>query len=392
MRTCYFKMRKVFFGADNIITSLGFTTQENVNQILEDNIGIRTVDDPGLYPNPIPVSLIDCKSISQRFADLVQNNSNHFTILEKIFLLSITDSLKYSSFDPADARTVFVISSTKGNVDLLEGSKRQAFEPDRVHLWRMAEIISQHFGNPNKPVIICNACISGSVAIMAAARMISEGIYDHAIVTGGDAVSEFIVSGFMSFQALSPDPCKPFDGNRTGLSLGEGCGTVVLTADSTKTGYSQQVEYLGGATSNDANHISGPSRDGEGLYLSIAPAMEEAQVTPQDLDFISAHGTATPYNDEMESLALTWAGLGNVPVNSFKGYIGHTLGAAGVIETILSIYSIRNNILFKSAGYRENGVSRPLNVITEHTRRPVRKVLKTASGFGGCNAAMVVGY
>jgi 3-oxoacyl-[acyl-carrier-protein] synthase-1 len=226
---------------------------------------------------------------------------------------------------------------------------------------------------------------------MAAARMIASGLYDHAVVTGGDAISEFVISGFQSFQALSPDPCKPFDINRTGLSLGEGCGTVILTADSTMTGFAQPVAYLGGATSNDANHISGPSRDGEGLYLSIAPAMKEAQVTPDDLDFVSAHGTATPYNDEMESLALTWAGLENVPVNSFKGYIGHTLGAAGVIETILSIYSIRNNILFKSAGYSENGVSRPLNVIMEHTSKSVRKVLKTASGFGGCNAAIVVG-
>jgi 3-oxoacyl-[acyl-carrier-protein] synthase-1 len=351
-----------------------------------------TEEDLELYPNPVPVSCIDNPLISRRFADLCRNNNDQYTRLEKIFILSINDVLKNSSIDPADTRTIFIISSTKGNIDLLEDSKRKAIEQDRVHLWRMADVISNYFGNPNKPMIICNACVSGSVAIMTAARMISAGQYDHAIVTGGDVISEFVISGFMSFQALSPDPCKPFDSNRTGLSLGEGCGTVILTADSTKTGYSQQVEYLGGATSNDANHISGPSRDGEGLYLSIAPALREANLSPADLDFISAHGTATPYNDEMESLALTWAGLEKVPVNSFKGYIGHTLGAAGVIETILSIYSIRNNILFKSAGYSENGVSRPLNVITGHTSKPVRKVLKTASGFGGCNAALVVGH
>ena len=384
-------MRKVFFGTDNIITSLGLTTEENAKQMQSDVIGIRMVGDPDLYPNPIPLSRIDTGLISHRFADYGVTNSDRYSRLEQIFICSIRETLKNALIDPKDPRTLFVVSSTKGNIELLEDRKKHLFEPERIHLWRLADSISNYFGNPNKPLIICNACISGSVAIMAAARMIKAGHYDHAIVTGGDAIPEFIVSGFQSFQALSPDPCKPFDVNRTGLSLGEGCGTVILTADGMKTGFDKPVSYLGGATSNDANHISGPSRDGEGLYLSIAEAMKEAQVGAEDLDFISAHGTATPYNDEMESLALTWAGLENVPVNSFKGYIGHTLGAAGVIETILSIYSIRNNVLFKSAGYSENGVSRPLNVITNHTPKTVRKVLKTASGFGGCNAAMVVG-
>ena len=384
-------MRKVFFGADNIITSLGFSTEENVTNILHGRIGIEIISDEELYPNPVPASLIDNKESGRRFADLQAGSTRQFTRLEKIFLLSISDALKQSSIDPADPRTIFIVSSTKGNIDLLEDDKGKSFEPDRIHLWKMSEAISQFFRNPNRPVIVCNACISGSAAIITAARMISAGLYDHAVVTGGDAITEFVISGFQSFQALSPGPCKPFDGNRTGLSLGEGCGTVILTADSGKTGFGRQVAYLGGATSNDANHISGPSRDGEGLYLSIAPALEEANVTADELDFISAHGTATPYNDEMESLALTWAGMENVPVNSFKGYVGHTLGAAGVIETILSIYSIRHDILFKSAGYEENGVSRPLNVITKHAEGPVRKALKTASGFGGCNAAIVLG-
>jgi 3-oxoacyl-[acyl-carrier-protein] synthase-1 len=385
-------MRKVFFGADNIITSLGFTTEENVQNMLADQTGIRILENPSLYPQPVPGSVIDDDLICHRFTDYDPANSSQFTRLEKLFILSIKDALQKSGVDPADLRTVFIISSTKGNIDLLESSKKDLFEPERVYLWRMGDVISRHFGNPNKPIFICNACVSGSVALITAARMIASGIYDHAVVTGGDVISGFVISGFMSFQALSPEPCKPFDARRTGLSLGEGCGTVVMTADRTKTGFEHPIAYLGGATSNDANHISGPSRDGEGLYLSIAAAMREAKVCPEDLGFISAHGTATPYNDEMESLALTWAGLENVPVNSFKGYIGHTLGAAGVIETILSLYSIRNNMLIRSFGYEENGVSRPLNVIASHGHQAFRKALKTASGFGGCNAAIVIGH
>jgi 3-oxoacyl-[acyl-carrier-protein] synthase-1 len=285
-----------------------------------------------------------------------------------------------------------IFSTTKGNIDLLGKKSPDSLYPSRIYLWQLAGFIAGHFHHPHRPLVISNACTSGSVAIMVAARLIASGQYDHAIVTGGDIVSEFVISGFQSFQALSAEACRPFDVDRTGLSLGEGCGSVVLTSDLAQAGVSKPVVYLGGTTSNDANHISGPSRDGEGLYLAIASAMKEAGVTAGDLDFISAHGTATPYNDEMESLALAWAGLDQVPVNSFKGYIGHTLGAAGVIETILSVYSIRNGILFKSAGYHKNGVSRPLNIITENIHKPLRRILKTASGFGGCNAGLVIGY
>ena len=387
-------MRRVYFGADNIITSLGFTTGENAGQVREGRSGIVKMSDDRLYPGPMTLSGINDDRLDEKVREFIgdSNFADSFTRLEKIFILSILNVLIGNSIDPGDPRTIFIFSTTKGNIDLLESTRRLLFEPGRVHLWRMAEVITQFFGSPNKPVIISNACISGSSAIMAASRLIASGRYDHAVVSGGDIISGFVISGFQSFQALSPEACRPFDIRRNGLSLGEGCGTVILTADENNADHQQTVEYLGGAATNDANHISGPSPDGEGLYLAIAAAMKEAGVSPADIDFISAHGTATLYNDEMESLALHRAGLSHVPVNSFKGCIGHTLGASGVIETILSVFSMRNNILFKSTGYTENGLSRPLNVITRNMNQPVRRILKTASGFGGCNAAIVIGY
>lgn len=389
-------MRRVYFGADQIITSLGFTTEENARQIQAGISGIKVLEDNNLFPGPVAFSAVNTKELDRRFDEArkkinIPSSSPGFTQLEKMFLTSIAGVLENSTVDPRDPRTIMIFSTTKGNIDQIGNKTAKAVDHSRIYLWQLAGFIARHFNHPNRPLVISNACTSGSVAIMVAARLIASGQYDHAIVSGGDIVSEFVISGFQSFQALSPEACKPFDADRTGLSLGEGCGTVILSSEQ-PAGTGKLVEYLGGATSNDANHISGPSRDGEGLYLAIAAAMKEAGVTAGDLDFISAHGTATPYNDEMESLALAWAGLDQVPVNSFKGYIGHTLGAAGVIETILSIYSMRNGILFKSAGYNENGVSRPLNVITENISQPVRRVLKTASGFGGCNAGLVIGY
>jgi 3-oxoacyl-[acyl-carrier-protein] synthase I len=392
-------MRRVYFGSDNIITSLGFTTGENAENIRHGISGIKVFKDKRLFPTPVAYSAINTEELERRFSDALEISCisdsdlrNTSTRLEKMFLTSLTIALENSAVDPADPRTVLILSTTKGNIDQIEtrNSKLET-RSSRVMLWEMAGYIARLFNCSIVPMVVSNACTSGSVAIMQAARLIASGKYDHAIVTGGDIISEFVISGFQSFQALSPEACKPFDANRTGLSLGEGCGTVILSADPRKAGNGKPLTYLGGATSNDANHISGPSRDGEGLYLAISAAMKEAGVTPGDLDFISAHGTATPYNDEMESLALALAGLENVPVNSFKGYIGHTLGAAGVIETILSIYSIRNGILFRSAGYASNGVSRPLNIIKENINQPVRRIIKTASGFGGCNAALIIG-
>ena len=392
-------MRKVYFGADNIITSLGFTTEENAANIKAGISGIKVLEDERLFPGPVAYSAVNKEKLEGHFTHSLKQSGisayeiRNFTRLEKMFITSIAGALKDSAIDPSDPRTVLIFSTTKGNIDQIDNRQSTIDNrQSRILLWEMAGYIAKLLNCQTVPIVISNACTSGSVAIMHAARLIAAGKYDHAIVTGGDIISEFVLSGFMSFQALSTEACRPFDLDRKGLSLGEGCGTVLLSCDPGLAGEAKPVVYLGGATSNDANHISGPSRDGEGLYLAIAAAMKEAEVTAGDLDFISAHGTATPYNDEMESLALAWAGLEQVPVNSFKGYIGHTLGAAGVIETVLSVYSIRNGILFKSLGYQDNGVSKPLKVISKNIHQSVKKVLKTASGFGGCNAAMVIGY
>ena len=390
-------MRRVYFGADNIITSLGFSTEENIRNIGSGISGIRLHEDSAVSLHPAAFSAVDPNALDEHFAapDLNRrftgSSSLPFSRLEKMLLISLSDVINTCGIDMRNPRTLLIISSTKGNIDRLALSPVKTGGDLRLHLWKTAGFITQLFNCYNLPIVVSNACTSGSAAIITAARLIQAGKYDHVVVAGGDIVTEFVISGFQSFQALSMEACKPFDLNRTGLSLGEGCGTLLLTCDPEVSGGASPVEYLGGATSNDANHISGPSRDGEGLYLAIKAAMEESGESAGDIEFISAHGTATPYNDEMESLALARAGLENVPVNSFKGYFGHTLGAAGIIETILTAYSIRNAILFKSTGYQNHGVSKPLNIISQNIKKPINTALKTASGFGGCNAAIILG-
>lgn len=144
------------------------------------------------------------------------------------------------------------------------------------------------------------------------------------------------------------------------------------------------MQIVEGASANDANHISGPSRNGDGLFQAIEQTLKNNKGIK--IDHISAHGTATPYNDEMESIAFERANLSDIPVNSLKGYYGHTLGAAGVLETILSIEAAHDNHIIRSAGFEMNGVSGKINVLKEHQSTKVNTILKTASGFGGCNA------
>jgi 3-oxoacyl-[acyl-carrier-protein] synthase-1 len=376
----------VYFIADNITTSLGFTTSENFKALKNCEVGIKTIDNTQYYPEPFPASLIDTSKLNEKFYSV--NGDRQFTRLEKMMILSITDALKQSDINISSEKSAIIISTTKGNIDLLEDNTRENFEKERVLLWRLGQVIGNYFENPNEVIVLSNACISGVLAINTAAMMIKSGMYENVIVCGGDIISEFVVSGFMSFLSLSPNPCRPFDAARDGLSLGEGAGTLIL---SNRPGNYQQIAYLGGASANDANHISGPSRTGEGSYLAIKKTFAEAQIGPAAIDHISSHGTATLYNDEMESLAIDRHGLNEVPLNSFKGNWGHTLGAAGVVETVAMLREMKEDTLVKSAGYRDSGVSKPVHVITETHNKELKACLKMASGFGGSNAALIAG-
>ena len=369
-----------FIAGDNIITSLGFTTAANFDKISSGTTGVKIVFDNDLYPEEFPVSLVD-KSILSYLAN-EKGIDQGFTHFEQLIILSISNALLGVNVDLTSPKTLIVLSTTKGNIDLLKDNK--GFPDDRVHLWKSAQKIGQYFHTFKTPVVISNACVSGVLALIAAHRLIENGKYENVIVCGCDVLSEFIVSGFQSFFSLSKDVCKPFDKERSGLTLGEGAGSVVITSNKDICPR-PLIEIATGSGSNDANHISGPSQTGEGLYISL----KEVLNTISGFDFISAHGTATAYNDDMESTAFSRCNLNHVPVNSFKGYIGHTLGAAGVIESIFCFESMRKNLLVKTYGFDNPGTIEKINVVSQNISTKVQKVLKTASGFGGSNAVIL---
>lgn len=371
----------VYITADALFSSLGFGTQENLEAIRNYQSGISLRTDGCISASPLLAATID----RERLHNLAKAEgiADH-PRMEQLFILAIRSVLSQSGVSLEDPGCGLILSTTKGNIDLLGG---QTSEPDeRVFLATMAERIGAHFGGYNSVEVISNACISGVSALIVAKRQIESGMRRRVIVAGGDILSHFITSGFLSFRSVSKNRCLPYDARRDGLNLGEACGAVLLSTESTP----DAILLAGGAISNDANHISGPSRTGDGLYFAIRQAMNEAQITPEEVSFVNTHGTATVYNDEMESKALHLAGLQSAPVQSLKPYFGHTLGASGVIESIICMHELKEGTLFATLGYEEPGVPMPLVISGTHQQMKMTCCVKTASGFGGCNAALLL--
>lgn len=371
-------MRPVYIAADNITSPVANTTAGNMEQLKKGISGIQKHYHPRFSQQPFFASLFG--------EGVFQDNANH-TKFEQLLIASVKDALSRCDIDPTGERTLLIISTTKGNISLLETAADSPDLKKRIALHTSAKLLADHFGFVNTPIIISNACISGIMGILTGLRMIQSGQYDNAVVVGADVISKFVLSGFQSFQAVSSEPCKPFDAGRTGITLGEGAATVILT---TNEKYDSQPKVLSGSVSNDANHISAPSRTGEELCQAIEISLKDAGSNAGDIDLISAHGTATLYNDEMEAKAIALAGLSDVPTNSLKGFYGHTLGAAGLIETVISLQSLKENIILPTPGFETIGVSNEINVTTKLKEQQVNTFLKTASGFGGCNAALII--
>ncbi len=366
----------VIVGAHNIISPLGWTSKENFEQVLSGHSGIEKHDDTILSSSPLQAALINQECLVKKLKACPEINS--YTKLEQLCILSLSNIV--NTVDVRSERTGFIFSSTKGNVDQLYQAE---LNPD-VLLANTAGKIADYFQFRNQAHVISNACISGLSAIIVAKRWIESRMYDDVVVLGADVLSKFIVSGFQSFQSLSAKPCKPFDKDRDGLTLGEGVASVVISRKEGTIADENIIEVVNGAISNDANHISGPSRTGEGLFRAIIQSVKDVNA----IDAISAHGTATPYNDDMESQAITRAGLAGIPVSGLKGFFGHTLGAAGIIESLISIMALQNNVIIGTKGLVCQGVVSPINVLKENVSKQQNGLLKLMSGFGGCNAAI----
>lgn len=358
--------------ADNIISPLGETSEENYLSVKAGRSGIRAYE-PGTcnIPEGFYASLLfeDFETLALRSAQKAIANALKAIGNERLELKG--------------KRTAFILSSTKGNIE------------ENISLADSAQRIASQLGIDAKPIVVCNACISGLSALILGNRLIDSDLYDAAIVCGCDTPRQFILSGFQSLKALSPEPCRPFDMERMGLNLGEAAATLILSKNPIQ-GNSWRMGD--GFIRNDAFHISTPSKTADGLYLSLQRTLEsftkEISSTCKQIDmkehlaFINAHGTATLFNDQMESVAIGRAGLSYLPANAYKSFWGHTMGAAGILETIISMKAIDDDTILGTRGFSELGVSGKMNICAENRPTDKKGFIKMLSGFGGCNATI----
>lgn len=358
--------------ADNIISPLGETSEENYLSVKAGRSGIRAYE-PGTcnIPEGFYASLLfeDFETLALKSAQKTIANAQK--------------TMGNAQLELKGKRTAFILSSTKGKIE------------ENVSLADSAQKIASQLGIDAKPIVVCNACISGLSALILGNRLIDSGLYDAAIVCGCDTPRQFILSGFQSLKALSPEPCRPFDMERMGLNLGEAAATLILSKNPIQ-GNSWRMGD--GFIRNDAFHISTPSKTADGLYLSLQRTLEsftkEISSTCKQIDmkehlaFINAHGTATLFNDQMESVAIGRAGLSDLPANAYKSFWGHTMGAAGILETIISMKAIDDDTILGTRGFSELGVSGKMNICAENRPTDKKGFIKMLSGFGGCNATI----
>ena len=351
----------MFIGAENIISPLGDSAKETFERMKSGESSIK--DRKGLQLSSFPSSQ---KKLLPLMID------------------SISDSLSFVNQNLLlDSRVLLIVSTTKGEINSIEKNTNEA------HLSYLSHKLTSAFDYIDKGIVVSTACVSGLQALIIANDMIRHNYYDTVIVCGGDLASQFVIDGFTSFYALSDLPCKPFDIQRKGLNIGEAVSTIIMSNN--RDVYKEiPFNFLGGCSINDANHISAPHREAKGLIQSINNTLNSCNVVSTDIDFINAHGTATVYNDSMEAKAFFRTKLNNIPLNSFKGYFGHTLGAAGVIETAISLQSMRLNLLLKCQGFSIQDFENKLDILTENREIQVNTILKTSSGFGGMNASAII--
>jgi len=301
----------------------------------------------------------------------------------------------FHGWQPLPPDTYIITASTKAGIDNLEKARRgQPTEYRDIYLSTLVETVSNKLGLSAGGVHVSAACASATIALARASSMIASGRKECILVCCLDIVTEFIFAGFSALRALSPEACRPFDRDRNGLSLGEGAASLLLMSPERARRDHRTVfgRILGWGIANDATHITAPARDAQGLVLAIENALRFSGILPDQISAICAHGTGTVYNDLMEMVAF-WKVFPKrqIPTFSPKGAIGHTLGAAGAIETVLGLQALAAGKIPPTVGLISPMPEAAGMVSPDPAPIAGNYLLSTNSGFGGINAALVLG-
>ena len=359
----------------NITSPLGLTTAENYAAVRQGRSALRELNGCLGLPGHFCVGI---------FPDALraQIQLEGFSWYESLVIHSVKEALSHTDISVSSPRTVLILGTSTAGI----GELAETPEKDGLYLapGLSAKKIADTLGFVSTPITVSNACISGATAQMLAQRLIASGIYDAAVVCGADVLSAFVLAGFDSFKALSPVECRPFDMERLGLNIGEGAATLILTKDN---GQADAWRIVDGCLNNDAYHVSAPIPSGDGVARAVRKVLGPDRKSL--LACVTAHGTATLFNDQMESKALESAGLGDIPTTAYKAHFGHTFGASGILEPILTMCSLDEGEILPLRGFEELGVSGKISICSYLQKTDKKAFVKTQSAFGGCNGALL---
>jgi 3-oxoacyl-[acyl-carrier-protein] synthase II len=306
------------------------------------------------------------------------------------------DLLARATLTAEPARLAVVLGTALGGVEELERALESAPGPRAAAnaLYDSpAEALARHLGADGAVLTVSTACASGATALGVGADLLADDAADLVVAGGYDILCRFVMRGFDALRSLTRERVRPFDRRRSGLLLGEAAGLVLLARERDVRG--RLGRLLGHASSGDGSHVAAPDPEGRGLEHALRGAMAAAGVGAADVDFVSAHGTGTVLNDRIETAVLKRV-LGPrayaVPVNSIKGGLGHTMGAAATLEAIMCLLAARDGVVPSTLGYEEPDPACDLDYVPRaprHLRRP-RVAVSTSLGFGGCNAALIL--
>src|SRR5205085_1335962 len=394
------KRARVAVVAAGIVSPLGFGMEDTLQSLREAKDCVSPV-------TAFPVDRCRCQTAGQ-VANGPLAEANQLTAhperlhrVARMMILALRDAMEQAGdFQPE----LTVVGTTSGGMTFGEQYYR-GLKTNGSSSSRHAPTLIANY-TPQKPVmdaqeafgivapcqIIANACASGTNAIGHAFNCVRSGRYQRVLTGGYDAISELVFVGFDSLQASSPDRCRPFDSERTGMVLGEGAAVLALENLETAQarGATILAEIVGYGISTDNFHLTQPDPSGSGARRAMEAALESAGILPGEIDYINAHGTATPFNDAAEGKAIGEL-FNGVPVSSTKGMMGHSLGAAGAIEAVISLLAIQNQLLPPNINFRQGDAGLDLNIVANNSRPgKLRTVLSNSFGFGGTNASVIL--
>lgn len=383
-----------------IISSIGNTVEENYNALINSNHGISEIANFSTrHVKEIMVGEIKFTN-EQLIEKLNLPASNNYSRTAMLGVLAAKEAIKNANIKTiTDCRTGLISATSVGGMDMTEKYYYEYLTTETPrkyinghHAGDSTHKIAEQLNITDFVTTISTACSSSANAIMMGARLIKAGKLDRVIVGGADCLSKFTINGFKTLMILSDTYSTPFDENRKGLNLGEAAAFLVLESDKIVKQQNKEVlAYVNGyGNANDAFHQTASSENGDGATLAMQKAFNVSGLKPEQIDYINAHGTATPNNDLSESRALIRVFGDVIPdMSSTKAFTGHTLAAAGAIEAVYSVLALQNNVVFPNLNFTTPITDTGIVPITSVKHKDINHVLSNSFGFGG-NCSTVI--